>query len=508
MKKVLFAAVIFILEIADSFSQNLFLKRYDASAANYAFIAYRIGELPGNEFAMIATLNSQERGALFKLDNFGNPMFCKIYSADSTNNYDSNFDDLTMTQDSSLIIIGQFENAAGVNFTSEIKTDNSGNIQWAKRIGAVSFDDRITRTMDNYYVAYISDEATFMKTDVNGNLINQKKHSAVNFFPYCNVMRNTNDYGVFSCGRANNNAYLMKVDSSLNLVFAMEYPDYSEITDARQTLDSGFVCVLNKLNQATSLMKTDATGNPIWCLTFSDSTKYNYGGNVMINPNNTISFLIRWYKNFIFYAGIFKIDMNGNVISGKDSFGVWNTYDWIRTSDGRNCLLTVRGSSNSSIYPNVIMTDSILTTLTCLLPKTTSYAYNFTIPVVNNLSLITTAPIISWTTSNIYTFNTIPSVTLACVPVNVEENKARNEILIFPNPATDYITIQYNLTSAKETTVEVFNIYGQMVDTQNIASLPAGKQEIQLSLKGFPAGIYFVKINVNGKEEVKKAVKL
>jgi hypothetical protein len=95
----------------------------------------------------------------------------------------------------------------------------------------------------------------------------------------------------------------------------------------------------------------------------------------------------------------------------------------------------------------------------------------------------------------------------------MQERQLFNNLQIFPNPATDYITNQYNLTSPKETTVLVFNIYGQKVSPTCI--LPGGEEpthqpgrrEMKIDMRNFPAGIYFVKVSADGKE-VRKIVKL
>jgi len=87
--------------------------------------------------------------------------------------------------------------------------------------------------------------------------------------------------------------------------------------------------------------------------------------------------------------------------------------------------------------------------------------------------------------------------------LDVEELHAQNIISLSPNPTTDFITIHYNSTSQKETTLSLFNLYGQIVYSEN----PEGLNEIKIDMRSFPAGIYFVKVSDNEKEEVRKVVK-
>jgi hypothetical protein len=84
---------------------------------------------------------------------------------------------------------------------------------------------------------------------------------------------------------------------------------------------------------------------------------------------------------------------------------------------------------------------------------------------------------------------------------------SNNTVSIYPNPTTDFITIHYNSTSQKGTTVSLFNLYGQLLKTILNEKQLAGEQEIKIDMRSFPAGIYFVKVSDGEKEEMKKVVK-
>ncbi|HKR06775.1 MAG TPA: T9SS type A sorting domain-containing protein [Bacteroidia bacterium] len=109
-------------------------------------------------------------------------------------------------------------------------------------------------------------------------------------------------------------------------------------------------------------------------------------------------------------------------------------------------------------------------------------------------------------TSNPYQ-SVFSNTTLVSVTVT-EEFLSNSSISIYPNPTNDFLCINTNFSSAKEVSYTLFNLYGQKVKELYTGKSSIGKQEQKFSLKEFPSGIYFVKMNVDGKEEVKKLVKL
>jgi len=79
-----------------------------------------------------------------------------------------------------------------------------------------------------------------------------------------------------------------------------------------------------------------------------------------------------------------------------------------------------------------------------------------------------------------------------------------SEISILPNPVTDFLSVSFNAAIHKEVFISVFNVFGEKAGTFSFVP----KQELKLSMKENPPGIYFIIINTGGKEEIKKVVKL
>jgi hypothetical protein len=68
------------------------------------------------------------------------------------------------------------------------------------------------------------------------------------------------------------------------------------------------------------------------------------------------------------------------------------------------------------------------------------------------------------------------------------ENQNQNELLIFPNPACDFITISLNNNLSGE--IILYNVFGEIVFIEKIENL----NELKMDLSALPTGIYFLKI--------------
>jgi len=82
------------------------------------------------------------------------------------------------------------------------------------------------------------------------------------------------------------------------------------------------------------------------------------------------------------------------------------------------------------------------------------------------------------------------------------------QIIFFPNPASDFINVSFQLTQPKNVSVELFNLYGQKIKTLFTGKSFSGKNEMKFSLKNISHGIYFIRTNIAGTNKIKKIVKL
>ena len=83
-------------------------------------------------------------------------------------------------------------------------------------------------------------------------------------------------------------------------------------------------------------------------------------------------------------------------------------------------------------------------------------------------------------------------------------NKTNNTFNIYPNPAHDYFIVEGNNNTNFQ--IVVYDILGKEMLVISNENLIAGEHKINFDTSGFPNGIYFVKLNVNGEQLTKKLI--
>lgn len=81
---------------------------------------------------------------------------------------------------------------------------------------------------------------------------------------------------------------------------------------------------------------------------------------------------------------------------------------------------------------------------------------------------------------------------------------AVSTVSVYPNPASEFATLSYDLTSASVVSVDVFNALGQKVNNISLGNQTPGAYKQQLETSKLVNGIYFVRLNVNGTSTTTK----
>ncbi|OFY86591.1 MAG: hypothetical protein A3F72_08945 [Bacteroidetes bacterium RIFCSPLOWO2_12_FULL_35_15] len=90
----------------------------------------------------------------------------------------------------------------------------------------------------------------------------------------------------------------------------------------------------------------------------------------------------------------------------------------------------------------------------------------------------------------------------------IEQFNNTNEILtIYPNPAISQIAIEFDLVKIKNDFIEIKNILGQTVKIINNIAFTKGSNKIEIDVREFPSGLYFVQLQSENKIVNKKFVK-
>jgi trimeric autotransporter adhesin len=95
----------------------------------------------------------------------------------------------------------------------------------------------------------------------------------------------------------------------------------------------------------------------------------------------------------------------------------------------------------------------------------------------------------------------------ACGHLNVGINESINaneSFTIYPNPTSNQITIEFELTETNNTSIEIKNVLGQTVKTITNKAFVKGSNKIEIDVSEFTNGIYFIQLQngngvVNGK---------
>ncbi|MEL7531452.1 MAG: serine hydrolase [Bacteroidota bacterium] len=78
----------------------------------------------------------------------------------------------------------------------------------------------------------------------------------------------------------------------------------------------------------------------------------------------------------------------------------------------------------------------------------------------------------------------------------IESSFANSELLLFPNPTSDRLSIAWERSVAAPSTIKIFDLQGRMLVEK---SVPGGQNEIQVELKELKRGLYLIRWEQDGK---------
>lgn len=81
-----------------------------------------------------------------------------------------------------------------------------------------------------------------------------------------------------------------------------------------------------------------------------------------------------------------------------------------------------------------------------------------------------------------------------------------SNISLFPNPATDRLTVEFDLVDNKDMDVEIKDVLGRVIKTVGKTYYQAGHHRLELSLGDIAKGIYFISLKSNAQTVTQKIV--
>ncbi len=105
-------------------------------------------------------------------------------------------------------------------------------------------------------------------------------------------------------------------------------------------------------------------------------------------------------------------------------------------------------------------------------------------------------------------YNCLPvsyNIDITPVGINETENTANILLNIYPNPTNKESSINYFLSSQTDVKIMIYNSYGQLIDKVIENKMQqAGNYELKYDVSNLSQGLYYCKIETNGKSTTKK----
>ena len=80
-------------------------------------------------------------------------------------------------------------------------------------------------------------------------------------------------------------------------------------------------------------------------------------------------------------------------------------------------------------------------------------------------------------------------------------------VSIYPNPTSSSVNLEMNIANPSEVSIQVTDLSGKIVATQNLGFLPIGKNQTTIQSTSFNNGLYYVTVSSNGSSVTKKLIK-
>ncbi len=104
-----------------------------------------------------------------------------------------------------------------------------------------------------------------------------------------------------------------------------------------------------------------------------------------------------------------------------------------------------------------------------------------------------------WSEKQFFTTGSLRSGSLEVVSFPIESN-------VYPNPFISSTTISFSLQQDSRVQIELYDVAGRKLLTLLDESVVAGSHEVNLNRDQLSAGIYFIRISINGEVMMKKVV--
>ncbi len=433
---------------------------------------------------------------LVRTDGNGTLLWNKTYGGFATDVGRS----IAQTYDNGFIIAGSTISFSPSNYDVYlIRTDMNGDTLWSKTYGSSTFLNEdawnILQTVDSGFIItahWASTSYTYLiKTNNIGDTLWTRIYDAGDAF---SIIQNP-DKGFTICGTAYSfisnsvDMYITRMDSLGNIAWYKTYG--GNITEYGNQIikanDGGYIAIgytssFGAGSDDVYIVKTDSMGGLLWSKTYGSGTVEE--GSSIVSTGDGYA-LAGWSSVFgTNYEGLLmKIDNQGNL--------TWAKNYWYSGS-----LTSIQQTADKGFILSGTTTD-------CFLVKTDSLGNSGCSDSSNTSLIVSVAPVQVDTIAlnRLYGQTIIGSPATAissggtsstfCFTTGIEEQTAAHSsaITVFPNPATDIVTIISDKTFGQINRIEFYNLYGQCVLSSALTD--------KINIASLSSGIYFIKVTNN-----------
>jgi len=420
------------------------------------------------------------------------------------------------TSDGGYIVVGY--NASADNYSSRdvllMKLNSDGTLDWAKTYGTDNSDagyDVVVANDGGFAVVGETNKVIgsgggmlFIKTDASGNVSS-----------YNQYRDDSGEIGK-SIAKTSDGGYIVANDDLSDYVNFMKLTSTGIISWSKssvatgvfgspsvwqviQTSDGGYAAAAHMADVSFSdaaVVKVNSSGVVEW---------WERIGNPTVSSAEDWAFGIQQYGDELIVSGytnnggpsayVFKMDMDGNllssdIISSANRFGMYLSPG----GDGGYALATQKGSAlmtikmNSEVFSGCSNTDAGLSVLgDTYLEDDAPTTFE-----------VTTAP--TPADANLTATPYSPTISTPCEGLPVEEISINEDIIIYPNPASEniFISLNNNVTESP-VLITIINSQGQIISSFNLNNM----KTFSIKTSSLQDGLYFLQVSF-GDQFLKK----
>ncbi len=497
----------------------LFLTAFLVSASFFCFAQspfYKVYDQPNQsgEVGLAATLDgkfvmtgtrqsfsgSNDGIVLFKTNENGEYLWHHVF--DSTNNYDDGRNVIACA-DSGFLCIGTANSFSNTNHDDiwVVKTDKNGTLQWSRTIdGGTLTEDRgesaiqapngsfIVTGIIDYNTSALSGDANVINLNASGGIVWKKRLIRGNN-QEANLLAK-GDHGFYLSGfdgvysSVNNSPVVTRMDYAGNVAWQKIYavPNSGIATGLSITPDEGCIVTTTK-----SIFKVDSLGAVVWSYKYTSNNDLSISRVVPLASGEYIA-IGSHRPNFTLYGALYKFD---------NAFGISWIKDYGPSFESNGDLVVLPNGGGYAFAGIGTPSGSGISARSSLIRTDTNGVVDCSTSVVPPQYLTITTQAATVTDANLTTSSVGYSLSQTsmqpqtsslhfrdmCNPVAVAYPDDKPAILVFPNPASQSVS----LTLQEDSKIVMYDMVGRVAYRRELFK---GTQLIEFT--DLPAGNYFI----------------